>query len=302
MAVVKANCYNNGMLIASYIQDYVCGFAVANVLEGVKLRSMGINKPILSLSFNKNEYSVCKKYNITSSISIPDNYVKGLKYHIAVDSGMNRCGVKGKDNLLELLKIMDAKDIEGVYSHIYSANRILTDSQLEKFNQSVDIVKKFNREILTHIFATNYKNCSHIIDSNMVRLGIGLYDNAIGVTSEILQIKDIKRGECIGYDGEFVADKPLKIAVCDGGYFDGIIRRFCGQKMAFNADFCNVIGKISMDSFIIDISDISAKVGDKIVVYDTENLSFDNRAQIMNISKYELMTALKGRFEYVYID
>ena len=72
--------------------------------------------------------------------------------------------------------------------------------------------------------------------------------------------------------------------------------------MAFNADFCKVIGKISMDSFIIDISDISAKVGDKIVVYDTENLSFDNRAQIMNISKYELMTALKGRFEYVYID
>ncbi len=117
-----------------------------------------------------------------------------------------------------------------------------------------------------------------------------------------MQIKDIKRGECIGYDGEFVADKPLKIAVCDGGYFDGIIRRFCGQKMAFNADFCKVIGKISMDSFIIDISDISAKVGDKIVVYDTENLSFDNRAQIMNISKYELMTALKGRFEYVYID
>ena len=57
-----------------------------------------------------------------------------------------------------------------------------------------------------------------------------------------------------------------------------------------------------MDSHIVDISDLTAKVGDEIVIYDTEELSFERRAADMQISEYELMTALRGRFEYVYFN
>ena len=56
MAVVKADCYSNGINIACFIEEYVCGFAVANVFEGVQLRELGIKKPILALSFKKSMY------------------------------------------------------------------------------------------------------------------------------------------------------------------------------------------------------------------------------------------------------
>ncbi len=300
MAVVKANCYSNGLQIASFIQDYVSSFAVANVFEGIRLRQIGIKKPILALSFCKSESELCKKYDISVSISLPQNYVKGLKYHIAIDSGMNRSGMKTKEHLHSLLEIMQPRDIEGVYSHIFSANDILTNSQIDKFSDFANCVKLYNSDVLTHIFATNYKNYQGDLKTDMVRLGIGLYDNAVGVTSEIMQIKDIKKGESIGYDGEFIANKSLKVALCSGGYYDGIIRRFTGHNMGYNTDFCKVLGKISMDSHIIDITDKNVKVGDKTIIYDTDILSFNNRAAEMNISEYELMTALKGRFEYVY--
>lgn len=302
MAVVKADCYSNGINIACYIEEYVCGFAVANVLEGVQLRKIGITKPILALCFKKSESELCKKYDISASICNQQNYTKGVKYHIAIDSGMNRSGLKNKQTLYELLRVIEPDKIEGVYSHIYSQNNILTDSQIEKFNYFADIVKEFNQNVKVHIFATNYKNFANKMKTDFVRLGIGLYDKALAVTSNILQIKDVKKGEIIGYDGQFVAPKSMKIALCEGGYYDGIIRRFYGQKMAFNTDFCRVIGKISMDSHIVDVSDLNAKVGDTTIIYDTSELSFERRAQDMQISEYELMTALRGRFEYVYFN
>lgn len=300
MAVVKANCYNNGSLTARYIEDYVCAFAVATVLEGVNLRKLGITKPILALSFNKNEAELCKKYNISASLSDVRNYVQGVRYHIAIDSGMNRAGVKGLAELKSLLSVIDHKDIEGIYSHIYSQNDVLTCSQISNFEEAIHLTKKYHSQIKTHIFATNYKLNANKYHADMVRLGIGLYDSAVAVTSKVLQIKSVKKGECIGYDGEFCAPKDMSVALCEGGYFDGIIRRFCGQKIAISTDFCKVIGKISMDSHIIDITDKRVSVGDTTIIYDTNELSFAERAADMNISAYELMTALKGRFEYVY--
>lgn len=302
MAVVKADCYSNGINIACFIEEYVCGFAVANVFEGVQLRELGIKKPILALSFKKSDGELCKKYKIMASICNPKNYVRGIKYHIAIDSGMNRGGLKRKEELFELLSLLKPSEIAGVYSHIYSQNEILTSNQIKKFNQMVDTVEQFNRYAKVHIFASNYKHFADKLPVDFVRLGIGLYDKAVAVTSNILQIKDVKKGETIGYDGQYVASQNMKIALCEGGYFDGVIRRFCGQKMAFNTDFCKVIGKISMDSHIVDISDLTAKVGDEIVIYDTEELSFERRAADMQISEYELMTALRGRFEYVYFN
>lgn len=301
-AVVKADCYSNGVHLACLIEDYVCGFAVASVFEGVKLRQLGITKPILSLSFKREEGELCIKYNIIASLSTPVNYIEGVKYHIAIDSGMNRGGVKGNNNLWDLLKIMATKDICGVYSHIYSQNSILIDSQFDKFEQAVNLVKRFNNDIDVHIYATNYKLCADKFLTSYVRLGIGMYENAVAVTSTILQIKDVKAGECIGYDGEFIAGKSMKIALCEGGYYDGIIRRFNGEEIAFSTDFCKVIGKISMDSHIVDVTDVAAKIGDKTIIYDTDKLSFCNRAKSMKISEYELMTSLKGRFEYVYLN
>lgn len=302
IAVVKANCYSNGLAICNMIEDCVCGFAVASVTEGVCLRRRGITKPILALSFDKTEAQLCRDFDIAASISSARNYVKGVGYHIAIDSGMNRGGVKGSRHLLQLLDVMSPRDICGVYTHIYSKNDMLTSAQIGRFCGAVQMVKRCNQQAKTHIFASNYvQNHTHF-KADFVRLGMGLYQGAVAVTSNILQTKWVRRGEPIGYDGEFVAQKDTKIALCEGGYFDGILRQLSGQKIWINTDFCKVIGKISMDSHIVDITDVAADIGDKTVIIDDDCLSFDARAETLKTSSYELMVGMRGRYKYVYFN
>lgn len=300
MAVVKANCYNNGIYIAKCIEDDVFAFAVANVDEAIGLRKIGITKPILSLSFDKSQADKCKKFDIQVSISNTKNYVQGLKYHIAVDTGMNRNGVKKFEEYSFLLAQIKNEEFVGVYSHIYSQNIVNIKSQLEIFDKFCLMAKKKNCNAIFHIYSSNSFYLNDFYHTDMIRLGMKMYENALAVTSKINAIKQLEKGESVGYDAEFVADKKMTIALCSGGYFDGIIRRLSGEEIAINRHFKPVVGKISMDSFCIDVTNCNAKVGDEVVIYDNEELSFENRAKQMKISNYELMTSLKGRFEYVY--
>lgn len=290
------------MLIARLIEDQVQGFAVANVNEAVALRKIGIKKDILSLNFCKNQFDLCKKYNIAVSISCKENFCLGLDYHIALDTGMNRSGVKFESDLMQILKEIPQKNLIGCYSHIYSTNGILTKNQVQKFDNFVSLIKDFNPNVCTHLFASSSFDCVNYFQTDFVRIGMKMYDNAIGVTSKVLQTKSVKAGESIGYDGEFVCKNNMKIAIVEGGYFDGVLRALTGQYVAINTDFCKVLGKISMDSFVVDISNTNAKVGDTVVIYDTDKLSFKNRSQLAKISEYELMTSLKGRFNNVYFN
>lgn len=302
MAVVKADCYSNGEYVAKCIEKDVFAFAVANVDEAIRLRKLGITKPILSLSFAKNQAEKCLKFDIQVAISNINSYVKGLKYHIAVDTGMNRSGAKYFDEFYELLKCIKSEELVGIYSHIYSQNIVNIKNQIEIFDKFCTQAKLKKPDVLTHIYSSNSHHLNDFYRTDMIRIGIKMYENAVGIATKITGVKQLEKGEIVGYDAEFVADKKMTIALCEGGYFDGIIRRFSGQKVAINTDFCEVLGKISMDSFCVDISNCNAKIGDSVVLYDTEKLTFNERSQQMKISTYELMTALKGRFEYVYFN
>src|SRR5690606_21557965 len=113
---------------------------------------------------------------------------------------------------------------------------------------------------------------------DMVRLGIGLYgisndesemnylENVGTLKSVILQIKDIKKGESVGYSGGFTAEKPVRTATIPIGYADGIPRALGKGKgyVVIHNQKAPIIGNICMDMLMVDVSEINCNEGDSV--------------------------------------
>ena len=142
----------------------------------------------------------------------------------------------------------------------------------------------------------------------MVRLGIGLYGigkdanlKAVGkLVSNIAQIRILEKGEAVGYDASFIAKQEMKIAVIPLGYADGINRKLGDGKgrVLINNVSAAIIGKISMDSFMVNISGINAKEGDLVIVFSEEN-SVDDIAKNLDTIPYEILATLNRRIKRI---
>ena len=144
---------------------------------------------------------------------------------------------------------------------------------------------------------------------NYVRLGIGLYgstDNLnlkqiCSLKSPIVQIRNIKKGESIGYSSSFIANQKMSIGIVPVGYADGMNRQL-GNKIGnvfVNNRKCEIIGEISMDSFIIDITKSNAKEGDLVEIFG-ENIDVCAVAKKINTIPYEIYSTLNRRIKRVY--
>ena len=142
----------------------------------------------------------------------------------------------------------------------------------------------------------------------MVRLGIGLYGfgnhenetsnlkNVISLKSIISQIHTIKKGESIGYNRAFIADKEVKTATIPIGHADGINRKF-GNGIGYvsiNNQKAVIIGNVCMDMIMVDISGIDCNEGDEVVIFDNQQ-TVEKFAKDTNTISYELITAISQR-------
>ncbi len=300
MAVVKADCYGQGVFITPYIENIVDCFAVSCAMEGSELRQLGITKQILVLGYNKSQHDTAVKYNLTASLSSIDDFSNDLSYHIAVDTGMNRLGIKSVEELKSLLENEKTCNIEGLYSHIFDSNDKNIANQVAKFEQFKSMFNQYYSDKLTHISSTSSMQSDFVRCTDITRLGIGLYAGAVSVVSNILLVKQVKIGESVGYNGEFIAIKDTTIAVVSGGYADGIVRKMTGCDVMISGKICPIIGKISMDSFQCDITGVVAKAGDNVIIIDNDCMNIDRLAVSTDLTEYEIYTGLKGRYKYVY--
>jgi alanine racemase len=155
----------------------------------------------------------------------------------------------------------------------------------------------------------------------MVRPGIALYGGravngrrnpmAPSVTLEvpILQVKDVKTGEQVGYGATYTLNRDSRIAILALGYADGFFRHLSGTnthpggKAAVRGRIVPVIGRISMDLTIIDVTDLGSDVplaGEMVEVLGP-NISVDDQADVAGTIGYEILTALKGRYARQYV-
>jgi alanine racemase len=147
----------------------------------------------------------------------------------------------------------------------------------------------------------------------MVRIGIGMFgliesikhqtENALSFTSQISQIKNIKKGDRVGYGHSYVAHKDITIAIVPVGYADGLNRALSNGNWFINVNGhnCPIIGLVCMDMCIIDISAVNCKEGDEVEIFGKQ-LTVFKMAKQLNTIPYEIISSISNRVHRVYIE
>jgi Alr-MurF fusion protein len=323
IAVVKAFAYGLGDIeISHHLEKLgVDCFWVADFEEGVSLRKSGITKPIIIANPGSKSFQQIKKHQLEPVIynarllDIYGQYQSELSIHLKFNTGMNRYGFEEEDLDLVINKLAEYPHlkVKSVCSHLAASDEEKKDDYTNKQ------VVKFNR-ICTQLHATVKSFNRHILNSNgvlrfpehqmeMVRLGIGL----LGVSGDerleqigqfescVAQTRQIKKGEKVGYHNSFVASKDMQIAVVPVGYADGLNRKL-GEgngSVLIQGKACPILGHVSMDSFITDISNLKVQEGNVVTIFSPE-FSVKKLAKDLGTIPYEILATLNRRIKRVY--
>jgi len=310
MAVVKADGHgHDAKLVSEYaIEGGATQFGVATLKEGLKLRSFGVNKPILVLGnlYTKKDLIIAFKNDLMPTISslreclICNNIGKqlGLKFslHLKVDTGMSRLGFESKKFVQQFEKIKSFENIliKGIYSHLSSADennaldsQSITQSQRQNFNELLKQINlDGNNEIRIHLSNSAGMLLSKDFHFHMVRVGLSLYGYspldkidkklslkpALSLKVKVAFIRTIDKGVSVSYGGKFVSNRKTKLAVVSIGYADGVPRNLSGKiNVIHNNKFYPQVGSITMDQMMVDITDSNEiKVGSTVVLLGSD--------------------------------
>ncbi|MDR2046777.1 MAG: alanine racemase [Clostridiales bacterium] len=287
MAVIKADAYGHGSIeVARALEDMAWGFGAAIPEEGIQLRRNGISKPILLLG-NVVPYRVDDviDYGLTPSISnieAAETFSRAaakkgkiVEIHIGVDTGMGRIGfLESEKEILAALKDLPNLKIAGLCTHFARADetdKLYSERQRAKFLSMESFLRANGAETgLKHI-----GNSAGIIEFDehydIVRPGImlyGLYPSkevrqdfglipAMSWYARISHVKSLPEGCGISYGSTYVTKKTTKIATVPVGYADGYPRALSNiGRVIVNGRFAPVVGRVCMDQFMVDVTDI----------------------------------------------
>jgi alanine racemase len=337
MVMVKAFSYGSGSYqLANLLQYHKVDYlAVAYTDEGVKLRTAGIQVPIMVLNPEKGSFENIIKYDLEpvvygfrlldtfhSYLKQTSNLTKKLRIHIEIDTGMHRLGFDAAQifELCDVLKNQEVFEVKSVFSHLAAADEpeksAFTTQQIDIFNDCYKMIAaSLNYTPLRHIANTAGIVGYPAAHLDMVRLGIGLHgiDSAGAVQAQlrqvstlkttISQVRNVKKGETIGYNRKGIVMQNSRIATLAIGYADGISRA-CGNGVAefwVEGVLAPTIGSICMDMCMIDITHIpTAGEGTEVVIFG-ENHPIQRLCAQTNIIPYEMLTNVSDRVKRIYI-
>ncbi len=332
-AVVKANAYGMGMIeVTGALLESGCNyFYVANIFEGLKLRKkFNSNKISIAIfeGYLEGNQKIYAENNLTpilnnleqlkrlNNFSTPLTEQKAI---INIDTGMNRLGLskKERDFLINNRDLLNNIRIDYIMSHLSNANEneskinLLQLNELKKFSINFPNIKVSLANSHGIKFGSNF--CF-----DQTRPGIGLYgiDNfgknfyfnskklkfPLKLYAPIIQIKKVNAGEKVSYGGIDILKRSSKLATIGLGYADGWLRLLKTNSVFFiGNEKCKIVGNITMDSFVLDITDIKnnkLKEGDHICLLDNSNI--EHILKNNNIISYELLTLMGDRLHRNY--
>ncbi|HWT27674.1 MAG TPA: alanine racemase [Mobilitalea sp.] len=340
MAIIKADAYGHGSVpIAKALNDNgIDAYGVAIIEEAIELREAGIDKPILVLGYTpKEQYGFLVSYDVTQTVfqyemaeALSDEALrqgKVAKIHIKLDTGMSRIGFSDTaDSVNEIKRISLLKgiEIEGLFTHFARADetdKTSTFNQMRRYLDFADLLEKEN----IHIPIKHIANSAGIIEFpetnlNMVRCGIatyGIYPSdcvnqkeiklkpAMELKTHVIYVKEVEAGVGISYGSTFVTKKKSKIATIPVGYADGYSRNLSNKgKVIIHGQYAPIIGKVCMDQFMVDVSDIEdVKQGDTVTLLGRDKaayISVEELAQWSHSFPYELVCTVGKRIPRVY--
>ena len=323
MPVIKANAYGTFLNTRIKLLNKFDIVAIAVAFESVQLREDGYKNDIFLLNQpSVYEIETLIKNNVTIGVS-DKGFIKeigktkkNIKVHIEIDTGMGRTGIQSEETeeFIKYIQTFDNIKIEGIYTHMSSPDidREYTLEQIKKFNYAVDIAKRMIPNLkYIHSSASNALIEYDQSKYNTVRPGLilygyeseeGLYKKinlkpVCKLKSKITFLKTVPNGTSISYGRTFVSKKETKVATVPLGYADGMRRDLSNNGYVWiKGKKAPIIGRICMDSFMIDVTDVdNPQIGDDVWIWDNENATLDEIANKCNTISYEIMCNISHR-------
>lgn len=334
MAMVKAFSYGTGDIdIANELQFHKVDYlAVAYADEGIALRNKNIHIPIMVMNPDERGVEPILKYQLQPEIYSfrilhlfeealqKHPQIESLHFHLKIDTGMHRLGFgrADLDTVIEHLKKEPRLVVESVFSHFAAAD-----------DPAADDFTRAQAELLTecHAYvseALGYRPIKHIDNSvgilrfpdyqfDMVRLGLGLYgvnpyadQNRISCVATlrtiVSQLKHISKGETVGYNRTWKAERDTVLATIPIGYADGLPRSL-GQgkgQLLVNGHLARIVGLVCMDMCMLDVTDLPVSEGDPVVVFGAVP-SIVQTAKLSGLSEYEILTGISQRVKRIFV-
>ncbi len=312
LPMVKADGYGLGAVqVAWALEDLdPWGFGVATLGEAYQLREAGILRPIVVFTpATITSRPLYEKYGLRAVIDDPLVAREwGSPFHVEIDTGMGRCGVRYDD---ERLTALDSSNIEGVFTHFFSADdRPDTVSvQWERFERAVDALGR--ARVLVHAQnsagAWRLRKCL-----DLVRPGIFLYGGRCGVDlpaprpvatlrARVVSKRTLPAGATVSYGGEWTAHSTTTVVTLGIGYADGVRWMAKGKASVLLGERrYPVVGRITMDFVMVDVGPDggTVRVGDVATLIGgdgADEITVDEFAGWAGTISYEVLTGLGAR-------
>ena len=341
MAAVKANAYGHGAVECArrLESEGVDWFGVALPEEGIELRRAGITRPILCLGgFWKGQEAACLEQRLTpvvyrlDMIESLDRATRDAQtiagVHVKIDTGMGRLGVRADQvsEFAQAAKRFTNIRIDGLMTHLAAADdetkADFTNDQLRSFQNAVRVFRE-NGFAPEFIHAANSAaTFAHARDGeNLVRPGGTLYGfvrdvlpaniespalrPVMSLHSRIMLLKKVPRGEHLGYGCTFETKRDSLIATLPIGYDDGYRRALSNRgRVIVRGEFASVVGRVSMDLTLIDVTDVpSVQVDDQVTLLgidEEKRITAEEIAEAAGTISYEITCGVSNRVPRIY--
>ncbi|MBF12985.1 MAG: alanine racemase [Legionellales bacterium] len=323
IAMVKANAYGHGIRsVAKRIAGYVDLLGVASIDEAVAIRKIGIDSPIILMEgvFCPSEYEDVCRYDLEVVFHArhqidwlrQQDMTKPIQAWLKIDTGMGRLG-------------FDTEAVDAAYQTLYSTKQvkpnihILSHLSCAKSHDSQQTLSQLSSfKTISSRFSTKFSLCNsdaiflqpeHHYDyvrPGMALYGIGAHPGlkpVMTLQAQIISIKQLQRGQSIGYGQRYICQEAKRIAIASIGYGDGYPQSAPdGTPVLINGNHYQLAGRVSMDMLSIDLdNDQRIKIGDWVTLWG-EGLSIETVAKHTSSSAYELTTRVQNRVPFQWID
>ena len=331
LAVVKANAYGHGMVgVAETLANEAKLFGVANLEEGIALRDAGLTHPVIILgpSLPGERPSIVEREFIPTISAVEEaeafDRIGKVAINFKVDTGMGRMGVPENLSLVAFKEVSGLPNVRvhSISTHMPVSNedQSFTRDQLGRFRKIVqDFRTAVPGDYKAHVLQSAGTLAFNDTPYEIVRAGVMLYGispfpefqkllkPAMTWKTRIALIRDMPAGHGISYGRTFITPRPMRVATLSAGYADGYPRHLSnrGAAMLVRGKRCPLLGRVTMDLMVIDVSHVpDAAVNDEVVLIGRqaeEEISATELAERAGTINWEIVTRVGSRVRRVYV-
>ncbi len=338
VAVIKADAYGHGAKeVCRTLCDTVAAFAVATPEEAHEILDIAGGKDVYILGYVRHdEFAFCADRGVIPAIFSYEDALacsdaarkigKEIRINIKVDTGMGRIGFSADESSADIV----AKIASLPFVSVYGLFTHLATSDCEDKSEAVAQTERFKSFAAlcadrgVSFEKVHCANSAAVIDlpeavGDQYRMGISMYGYApsnevktlekltpaMTFKSHTVFVKKIKKGDAVGYGRTFIAEKDTEIATVPIGYADGYPRALSNKgRVIVNGHYANIVGRICMDMFMIDVTGMNVSVGDEVILIGSDGkltVDADEIAELTGTISYEILCGVGKRIPRKYV-